>query len=36
MVWTITARGRKPSLADRGYAESRERAMANFRSQWDR
>jgi hypothetical protein len=25
--WTITARGRLPSLSDRGYAASREQAM---------
>jgi hypothetical protein len=32
--WTISARGRKPSLADRGYAASLETAMADFRVQW--
>ena len=31
--WTITARGRKPSLEDRGYAVSREQAMADFKAQ---
>jgi hypothetical protein len=30
--WTITARGRKPSLADRGYAASLETAIADFRA----
>jgi hypothetical protein len=34
--WTITARWRKPSLADRGYAASLETAIAEFRAQWDR
>ena len=28
--WTITARGRTPSLSDRGYSASREQAMADF------
>ena len=32
--WTITARGRRPSLADRGYAASREDAMADFKTMW--
>ena len=32
--WTITARGRKPSMQDRGYAVSREQAMADFKAQW--
>ena len=27
-LWTITARGRKASMADRGYAASREDALA--------
>jgi hypothetical protein len=33
--WTITARYRTPSLADRGYAASREQAMADFKSRWN-
>jgi hypothetical protein len=33
--WTITARGRLPSLSDRGYAASREQAMADFKTRWD-
>jgi len=33
--WMITARGRIPSLSDRGYAASREQAMANFKARWD-
>ena len=32
--WTITALGRKASLADRGYAASREQAMASFKEAW--
>jgi hypothetical protein len=32
--WTITARYRTPSMADRGYAESREAAMADFKTRW--
>jgi hypothetical protein len=35
-LWTITARGRKSSLADRGYAASLDTAIAEFRAQWDR
>ena len=34
--WTIIAEGRKRSLSDRGYAVSREQAMAQFRAQWSR
>ena len=33
--WMITARGRIPSLSDRGYAASREQAMSNFKARWD-
>ena len=29
-LWTITARGRIPSLSDSGYATSREQALADF------
>ena len=32
--WTITARGAKPSIYNRGYAASREQAMADFKSRW--
>jgi hypothetical protein len=31
--WTITARVPQ-STADRGYAASRERAMADFKARW--
>jgi hypothetical protein len=34
--WVIVAQGRKRSLSDRGYAVSREQAMAQFRTQWSR
>ena len=34
--WTITAPGRKTSMADRGYAASREDAMADFKAMWFR
>ena len=34
--WAITAENRKPSLTDRGYAASREGAMAQFTAQWSR
>jgi len=32
--WTITARGIPPSVHNRGYSQSRERAMADFKKQW--
>ena len=32
--WTITARRRTPSISDRGYAASREQAMADFKARW--
>ena len=32
--WAITAESHKPSLTDRGYAASREDAMAQFKTQW--
>jgi hypothetical protein len=32
--WAIVAQDRKRSLADRGYAASREQAIAQFRTQW--
>jgi len=32
--WVIVAQGRKRSLSDRGYAVSREQAIAQFRTQW--
>jgi hypothetical protein len=35
-LWTITAHGRKVSMADRGYAASREDALADFKSMWFR
>jgi hypothetical protein len=34
--WVIVAQGRKRSLSDRGYAVSREQAIAQFRTQWSR
>jgi hypothetical protein len=34
--WVIIAQARKRSLSDRGYAVSREQAMAQFRTQWSR
>ena len=34
--WTITAQGRKASMADRGYAASREDALTDFKSMWFR
>src|SRR5262245_30299102 len=34
--WVIVAQARKRSLPDRGYAVSREQAMAQFRTQWSR
>ena len=34
--WVIIAQGGKRSLSDRGYAVSREQAMAQFRTQWFR
>jgi len=35
-LWTITARGRIPTLSDSGYATSREQAMADFKAVWER
>jgi hypothetical protein len=32
--WTITAREQPPSVYNRGYAASREQAMADFKKQW--
>ena len=32
--WTITAREVKPSIYNRGYAASREQAMAGFKASW--
>jgi hypothetical protein len=32
--WVIIAQGRKRSLSDRGYAVSREQALAQFRARW--
>lgn len=34
--WTITALEVTPSVYNKGYAESREQAMADFRAQWER
>jgi hypothetical protein len=34
--WTITAQRRKASMADRGYAASREDALTDFKSMWFR
>ena len=33
--WTVTGRVRQ-STADRGYAASREQAMADFKAAWER
>jgi hypothetical protein len=32
--WTITVRGRIPTLSDHGYAPSREQALADLKSRW--
>ena len=32
--WTITAREAKPSIYNKGYAASREQAMADFKARW--
>jgi len=32
--WTITAREASPSVHNRGYAATREEAMAAFKGQW--
>ena len=32
--WTITAREYPPSIHSRGYSESREQAMQDFKAQW--
>ncbi|MGA7664990.1 MAG: hypothetical protein WBW13_09110 [Pseudolabrys sp.] len=32
--WTITAREAKPSVYNKGYAASREQAMADFKARW--
>ena len=32
--WTITAREIPPSVHNRGYSETREQAMADFKKQW--
>ena len=32
--WTITAREAKPSIYNKGYAASREKAMADFKARW--
>jgi hypothetical protein len=32
--WTITAANIKPSIENRGYAETREQAMAGFKARW--
>ena len=32
--WTITAREYPPSIHSRGYSETREQAMADFKKQW--
>ena len=34
-LWTITSRGRIPSLSDSGYAANRERALADLKARWD-
>ena len=32
--WTITTREQPPSVYNRGYAASREQAMADFKARW--
>ena len=32
--WTITAMDYPPSIHTRGYSETREQAMADFKAQW--
>ena len=32
--WTITAREYPPSIHSRGYSETREQAMQDFKAQW--
>jgi len=32
--WTITAREIPPSVYNRGYSATRERAMADFKARW--
>jgi hypothetical protein len=32
--WTITARECPPSIHSRGYSETREQAMKDFKTQW--
>ena len=32
--WTIVAREAKPSIYNKGYAVSREQAMAHFKARW--
>jgi hypothetical protein len=34
--WTITAREAKPSVYNKGYAISRDQAMADFKAAWER
>ena len=34
-LWTITVRGRIASLADSGYAVTREQALADFKARWE-
>lgn len=33
-LWMITAREIKPSTANRGYAATRDKAMAEFKARW--
>jgi hypothetical protein len=32
--WTITAKGRNPSIQDGGYSATRAQAMADFEARW--
>jgi hypothetical protein len=32
--WTITARDYPPTIHSRGYSETREQAMADFKAKW--
>ena len=33
-LWTITAREHPPSIYSRGYSETREQAMMEFKGRW--
>jgi hypothetical protein len=35
MVWSITAMDHPPSVYNKGYAATREQAMADFKARWE-